>query len=468
MKLLSEPDPQARPSNPPELPAFVDRVYAQYLWYRHATLLAETLARVANGEIKRLIVTMPPRHGKSLLISRLFPAYWLALHPDQFVGLCSYTAEIAYAFSRSARDFHRQAGGAVRADAATMRHWETGQGGGMWATGVGGPITGKGFNLGIIDDPLKNAADAESPVVRKRQQDWYQSTFLTRAEPDAAIIIVQTRWHEDDLTGFVLAEETNGDEPEGWTILHLPAIAEEAPPSVPETCTLLTDWRAPGEPLCPERYPLAKLERLRSRLGPYFWAALFQGGPTAAGGNLFQREWFKTILEATPNDIVARCRYWDLAASTDGDYTCGVLLAWRADGSFLIEDVVYERLLPHDRDALIVATAALDGYGVRIRLEQEPGSGGIAQVVTLTTKLVGHDVQGVRATGDKVTRARPLASIAGAGLLALRRGAWNRWYIDLLARFPVAKHDDPVDATAGALADLTGVGTVQSAPSIYQ
>jgi hypothetical protein len=156
----------------------------------------------------------------------------------------------------------------------------------MWAAGVGGPIAGKGFHLGLVDDPIKNAEEANSPVIREKHKDWYRSTFSTREEPGGAIVLIMTRWDEDDLAGWLLAgEEDDGDANEGWHVLHLPAIRDEtAILQVPPGCTVEPDWREPGEALCPERYPLDRLRRLKRRVGEYYWFGLYQQLPRSTVG----------------------------------------------------------------------------------------------------------------------------------------------------------------------------------------
>lgn len=168
---------------------FIRRANPRFQFYPHTVRLIDTLQRVADGEIRRLMVFMPPRHGKSETVSRMFPAYYLYRYPERWVGLNSYAAALAFTLSRNARENYRRAGGPLTV--AGVEQWETGGGGGLWAAGVGGPITGKGGHLLIIDDPLKNAEEAASPTIREKQKDWYGSTFYTRLEPNSAIVIVQ-------------------------------------------------------------------------------------------------------------------------------------------------------------------------------------------------------------------------------------------------------------------------------------
>lgn len=265
---------------------FARKVEPKFQLYPHVEVLARQLERVVAGEIRRLMIFMPPRHGKSLLASRILPAYFLHKRPAEWVGLNSYSADLARTFSRSARENYVTAGGQVRDDAGAVTHWETREGGGMWAAGVGGPITGKGFHLGLIDDPIKNAEEANSEVMREKQRDWYQSTFSTREEPGGAIVLTMTRWDEGDLAGWLLEQEEGEDAiAEGWHIIHLPAIADpEAVTQWPPGCTSEADWRGAGQALCPERYPLDKLARLKRRVGAYYWYSLFQQTPRSTIG----------------------------------------------------------------------------------------------------------------------------------------------------------------------------------------
>ncbi len=246
--------------------------------------MTRLLQDVADGELKRLMVFMPPRHGKSELVSRLFSAYYLHKHPDKWVGLVSYGAELSYTFSRSARDNYLRLGGQLKDDAATIKNWETGKDGGVWATGIGGPITGRGFNLGIIDDPIKNAEEAGSLTIRNRNNEWLDSVFWTRQEPDNTIIIITTRWNKNDPAGYILSKED--EDPERWHIVNFQAIKSDLP-AYPKTCTIELDNRKQGKALSPNRYPLEKLKKLRQRLGVYFWNCLYQQNPTVKAGLVY-------------------------------------------------------------------------------------------------------------------------------------------------------------------------------------
>lgn len=417
------------------------------------------LERVANDELRRVMVFLPPRHSKSETVSRLFTAYYLYRHPERWVGLNSYAADLAHTLSRSARDHFRECGGQIRPDAAAVNHWETPQGGGMWAAGVGGPITGRGFHLGVIDDPLKNAEEASSETIRAKQKDWYNSTFYTREEPGGAIVVIQTRWHADDLSGWLLAGEEDAD-PENWHIVNLPAIAEE-PGQFPEGCTQEPDWRQPGEALCPERYPAQKLRKIENRIGGYYFGALYQQRPTCREGSFFHVGQFK-YLDSRPAGL-RLCRAWDFAATRDaGDWTAGVLLG--TDGErWYVCDVVRGRWDTDARNQMVKATAEKDGKLVRIRGAEDPGSAGKDAGLAFIRMLAGWPVRMVRVSGPKDVRADPFSAQVNAGNVTLVRGAWNTAFVEELRQFPMGAHDDAVDAVADSFAELSqGTGKVAS------
>lgn len=432
---------------------------------------------MCDGGISRLMVFMPPRHGKSEMVSRLFSAYYLYCHPARWVAINSYAAELAFTLSRNARENYQEAGGAMSSNASAVKHWETNKGGGLWATGVGGPATGKGFHLGIIDDPLKNAEEAASETIRKKQKDWYRSTFSTREEPGGAVVVVMTRWHEDDLAGWLLAQERGEDnEPERWHIVNMPAVAEE-PAVFPATCAVELDGRHIGEALCPERYPLPKLRKIEKRIGPYFWAALFAQRPQPVDGLLFGREDFR-IVQACPN-APWRIRYWDKAVSVTASakYSAGVRLAIAQDGSIYIEHVVRGQWRTSERRAVMLQTAQIDRqqYGEMLTyIEQEPGSSGVDSVQDEIRMLAGFAVYADRPSGDKDTRMRPLSAQAQIGNVYLVQGAWNEEFIAELCAIPHGRYRDQADAASGAFnrlmefinAEPTGVVVVDEVVSI--
>ena len=450
---------------------FVDLVRPGYRWYRHCVVLADVLQRVADREVKRLMVWMPPRHGKSELISRLFSAYWAYRYPERWVAIGSYGAELAHGLSRSARDFYTRGGGRLKSDAAAVKHWETGRGGGLWACGVDGPATGKGWHLGILDDPIKDAKAAASAVVRQGFKDWYGSVFYTREEPwddgaedaDGALIVVQTRWHEDDPCGYLLGEEQREDDPEDaerWHIVDLAAIKTGDRREYPPTCTVEPDWREVGEALCPERRPLAKLRRILKRIGAYYFEALFQQNPTPREGDLVQVSRIGRV-RVEPAGLPS-CRGWDLAASEapTADWTAGVKVSGPdEDGVWYVRPLRF-RAEPGERNRRIRRTAETDGRSTKVRVPEDPGAGGVEAARNLVRALAGFDVTAKRVTGDKFLRFEPFVAQANAGNVRVvddgsPEGAQAaNEYLEELRQAPNGGKDDQIDGTSDAFNEL--------------
>lgn len=404
------------------------------------------------------MIFAPPRHGKSELLSRLFSAYYLSLFPDRWVGINSYAADLAYTLSRSARENYLARGGTVKDDAAAVKHWETEEGGGLWAAGVGGPITGKGFHLGIIDDPIKNAEEAASETVNQNQQAWYSSTFYTREEPNAAIVIMMTRWNERDLCGWLLEQE-NEEEPEHWHVVSFEAIKEADTPQLPKGCTLEPDNREVGESLCPERYSIEKLRKIAKRIGDYFWNALYRQRPTAKEGLMFKLHQLP-IVKAAPVDA-RRVRYWDLGGSdsTKADYSVGCLMSRTPEGMYFVEDIERGRWSPKERNAKIKATAEADDqkFGpIPVWIEKVPGLA-VEVINNIVSLLAGHRVHTEMAKNDKTTRADPLAGQCEANNVKLIEGAWNAAFRNELTSFPNGANDDQVDAASGAFSKISRI-----------
>lgn len=436
--------------------AFVAVANPRFKFFDHNEKLAAVCDRIASGELKRVMIFLPPRHSKSEMFSRLFSAYYLTRNPHHWVGVNSYAAELAYTLSNSARANFVACGGELSPDTTAKKHWETKQGGGMWAAGVGGPITGKGFHLGIIDDPVKNSEEANSEVIREKHKEWYKTTFLTREEPDAAIVVIMTRWHEDDLAGWLLNEETTDEDEhskENWHIVCLPAIAEELP-EFPESCTVEEEWRENGAALCPERYPIEKLLKKQSK-GQREFDALYQQRPSPKEGYFFNVTQLQ-IVDAAPAEG-RRCRMTDKAGTPGGgDYSASVRMNKATDGYFYIEDVWRAQLDTATRDKKIRQTAELDGKSVHQKGEQEPGSGGLESAQNFIRLLAGFPVSTERSTTNKEVRADPFSSQVNAGNVKLVRGEWNKDFIEELRQFPFGKHDDQVDGASGAFNHLNG------------
>ena len=448
---------------------FTQYTFRQYRAERAHAIIASALDAVVRGELRRLMVFAPPQHGKSQLVSVQLPAYWLGRRPEDPVLLASYGASLAESKSRQARAvvesdaFGRLFPGVrTRRDSRAVDRWQLdGRRGGLLAAGVAGPLTGSGGLLGIIDDPHASWAEAQSETVREGVWEWYRGTFRTRIWEGGAIVLIQTRWHEEDLAGKLLAEQSGE-----WTILRLPAVAEtQAERDQAAEHLGLPDGepdplgRKPGEPLCPGRFSAEALAELKADVGSQAWYAEYQARPQAPEGNRFKRAWFK-VVEAAPAEVVGRVRYWDLAATEGGgDYTAGVLMSRTTQGVFTVEDVVHGQWSPGARNEVIRQTAEADRQRSRkviTWVEQEPGSSGVESAASLVRLLAGFAVRSERVTGDKEIRAEPFAAQAEAGNVRMVRGPWNAKYLDELASFPAGAHDDQVDGSSGAFNKLAG------------
>ena len=393
---------------------------------------------------KRLLVMMPPRHGKSEYCSKYLPAWYLGTFPDHRVLLGSYEADFAASWGRKSRELLEAHGGLfgvqVSAASSAANRWDLGgHEGGMQTAGVGGPFTGKGANLLIIDDPIKGHEEANSPGQREKCWDWWRANAYTRLEPDGIVVVIQTRWHEEDLAGRILAnaEETG----ESWHVVRFPALAEEDD----------SLGRAEGEPLWPERFHLESLLRSKLVQGTYWWSALYQQRPVPLEGGMFHRDWFPIVTDM-PADVERAVRAWDKAGTAGGgDYSAGVLIA-KCGGTYYVVHVTKGQWSIGQRNQFIEMTAGADAarglQRLEIWVEQEPGSSGKESAEFTIRMLAGHTVKAERPTGDKVTRWGPFAAQCEAGNVKLLKGPWNAAFLDELCAAPNGKHDDQIDAAA--------------------
>jgi predicted phage terminase large subunit-like protein len=452
----AQPEVQREPIN-----AWLKRATPGHDWDApHLLLLQEKLEAIDRGELKRLIVSMPPRHGKSELLSIHAPVWFLERDPTREIIAAGYAVSLARKFSRKARKLAEKMGLSLNPKVAQASEWETSGGGRMYAVGVGGGIAGHGADVLIIDDPVKNVQEASSPLIREKIWDWFVSEALTRLSPKGAAIVIMTRRHEADLIGSLVegrdaeSGETETDEdapveqdqPEHWEYVRIPGISEgEGDPL----------GRPEGAALWPSRWPIDALERIKRR-GEWKFAALYQQRPTPRTGGMFQREWFSKYTETMPaGGDVRFVRYWDKASSLDkdADFTAGVLMAVR-DGVFTVCDVVEKKVTPKGRRDLQRACAENDPSGTVIWIEHEGGSSGADAAEEEAKALSGFAVHWEHPTGPKWSRAESLASQAEAGNLVLVKAAWNRKFIEQLCQFPNGRHDDMVDAAAGACRKL--------------
>ena len=257
----------------------------------HHRIMGEKLQAVERGEIKRLILELPPRHGKSLLASIIFPAWYMGKNPDKEIITASYNSDLAQDFGGKTRAlvddpvYHNIFNLKLAKDEKAKAKWKTSGGGTYTSVGIGGAITGRGADILIIDDPIKNREEADSDLIRAKHWAWFTSTAYTRLEPDAAIILILTHWHYDDLAGRLIENEKNGGQK--WEVVKFPAIAESD-----------DEFRKAGEPLWANHFNLTTLEETRKMIGLMDWAALFQQNPIISESQEFREEYFRYFDEA--------------------------------------------------------------------------------------------------------------------------------------------------------------------------
>lgn len=411
---------------------------------RHLLYISTIVAtEVAKGNA-RIIVTMPARHGKSELISVNTPGWFLEKWPYRYVMSISYGAELATDFSLKVRDMfqnedlHHLLNTRIRSDKKRVDRWLTPSGGGLTAAGVGGPLTGRGADLMIIDDYVKNAENALSVSQLKNTWEWFKSTAYTRLEPGGSLIILATRWGIRDLIGMCLDEMPE----ENWLLVNLPALAEAHDPL----------GREPGEALWPERYSRDDLLRIKAALGDYWWSAMYQQRPkpSMAGADLGDKMVVISRDEIPHWSSLKRIRAWDLAASEGtGDYTAGPKLAYHKEtGRIIIEDMQRFRKSARGNELMIKTCAEGDGHGVPIWMEQEPGSSGKTIIGHYTGILKEYSFKGERATGPIEVRAAPFLAAAEAGRVVMVKAHWNEALREELNAFPDGEHDDQIIALA--------------------
>lgn len=427
----------------------------------HIHAICEHLEACSRGDIRKLVINIPPRCEKSLLIA-VFWFCWTWTHrPETRWLYASYAEQLAIRDSLKCRRiiqspwYRARFGRSFRltGDQNQKTRFENDRTGYRLATGVGGVGTGEGGDFVIVDDPHK-VQEAESEPVREAAVTWWLETMSSRGnDPDRAVwVIVMQRVHHADLTGEVLAREL------GYEHLCLPMRYEDTPEAQARVTSIgFRDWRErDGELLWPERFNEAAVTDLERAMGPYAAAGQLQQRPSPRGGQFFRRAWFP-VVAAAPVEA-RRVRYWDKAGTADGgDYSAGVRMACTPDGIYYVEHVVRGRWSPFERNQVMQQVAAADaaecGNAVTIWMEEEGGSSGKESSQLSIRQLAGYPVRADRPTGDKQVRARPLADQAEAGNVRLVAGPWMEPFLEELERFPKG-HDDQVDAAAGAFNKL--------------
>ena len=441
---------------------FVKRMWPAFISGRHHKTMANAFERVASGELKRLIINMPPRHTKSEFASYLFPAWFLGKYPEKKIIQTAHTAELAVGFGRKVRNLINQedfqnvfSGISLSADSKAAGRWNTNKNGDYFAIGVGGAVTGKGADVLIIDDPHSEqeaALGAYNPEVYDKVYEWYTSGPRQRLQPGGAIIIVMTRWSTRDLTGQIIKSATQREGADEWEVIELPAI-------IPS-----------GDPLWPEFWPLEQLNSLKAELPISKWSAQYQQDPTSEEGALIKREWWQEWDKDSPPPCEAIIQSWDTAflKTQRADYsactTWGVFYFPNEDGvnqpNLILLDAYKEKLeFPE------LKRAAYDKYW-----EYEPDQMIVEAKAAGSPLIFELRAMGIPVTEftpsrgqDKIARVNAVTDLFASGVIWCPPTRWAEEVVEECAAFPSGEHDDLVDSTTQALLRFRQGGWIRSA-----
>ena len=423
---------------------FVKHVWPAFIEGDHHRVMADAFNRIAKGELKRLIVNMPPRHTKSEFASHLFPAWYLGKYPDRKVIQTAHTAELAVGFGRKVRNLvgsddyqHIFNNVSLASDSKAAGRWSTNKNGEYFAIGVGGAVTGKGADILIIDDPhSEQEAALNDPSIYDKTYEWYTSGPRQRLQPGGSICVVMTRWSKKDLTGQILKSSIQRGGSDEWEVIELPAIL----PS--------------GSPLWPGFWPLEQLEALKSELPLPKWSAQYQQDPTSEEGALIKREWWKEWDKKSPPRCEFVIQSWDTAflAKETADYsactTWGVFYDEDGNSNIILLDALQERLEFPDLKA-----RALDMYK-----EFEPDAfiveakaSGSPLIFELRRMGIPVNEYTPSRGRDKVARVNAVSDLFSSGLVWAPKTRWADEVVEQFAAFPAGDHDDLVDSGTQAL-----------------
>ena len=427
---------------------FVKEMWSAFIHGKHHEIMAEAFERVANGDLKRLIINMPPRHTKSEFASYLLPAWFLGRYPDKKIIQTAHTAELAVGFGRKVRNLVNSKDFkeifpdvSLQADSKAAGRWNTNKGGEYFAIGVGGAVTGKGADLLIIDDPHSEQEGASSDInVFNRTYEWYTSGPRQRLQPKGSIVVVMTRWHQKDLTGQVVDASIKRGGADQWEVIELPAIL----PS--------------GSPLWSEFWKLEELQALKAELPASKWMAQYQQDPTAEEGALVKREWWKEWKYTEPPTCEFIIQSWDTAflKTQRADYsactTWGVFYKENEEGQFvpnvILLDAYKERLeFPELKKIAMEKYRAYSPDAFII----EAKAAGMPLIFEL--RQMGIPVQEYTPSrgNDKISRVNAVSDLFASGVVWSPATRWGEEVIEEFAAFPNAEHDDLVDSSTQAL-----------------
>jgi predicted phage terminase large subunit-like protein len=450
---------------------YIAAVFPSFPFTRHTTRLVAIAQRVADGELPRLMVELPPRHFKSTIFSRFLPGYFLRRHPDRTWGQGANTQTLAAEFGEAARDYFLASGGSLHPSSTGKDRWKTAGGlGGFWAAGVG-KGTGLPADFLNVDDPIKGREEAESAAYRRQLCNWWSTVLNTREEPGGIKLITHTRWAEADLIGWLLQQveelerEGNGDAVEPWHVISLPLIAEPVLKPLPALVTREADDREPGQALDPDRYDEEWARRKRLNTPVRDWEALYQQRPTPGKGTIFSAEMFRFWGsdhgdERLPERFVRRlasidCTFKDSAGT---DMVAFTLWGQDAAGLWLL-DLLNQRL---DFAATMDTIASLAAPWAFGELLVEDKANGPAVISTLKRAAAGFTVHAVNPLGGKVARANAATPQFNQGRVFFpRRHPLTPVLTAQMVKFPGDTYDDLVDSVTQAINHVQGTGPIR-------
>ena len=427
---------------------FVGEMWSAFIHGKHHEIMADAFERVAKGDLKRLIINMPPRHTKSEFASYLLPAWFLGKNPDKKIIQTAHTAELAVGFGRKVRNLVNSAdykkvfpNVSLQSDSKAAGRWNTNQGGDYFAIGVGGAVTGKGADLLIIDDPHSEQEGASSDInVFNRTYEWYTSGPRQRLQPNGSIVVVMTRWHNKDLTGQVVDASIKRGGADQWEVIELPAIM----PS--------------GNPLWAEFWKMEELQALKAELPNSKWMAQYQQDPTSEEGALVKREWWQSWEGREPPDCEFVIQSWDTAfmknqrADFSACTTWGVFYKEDDDGmispNVILLDAYQERL--EFPDLKKMALEKYRAYSPDACIVEAKAAG---MPLIFELRAMGILVQEYTPSrgNDKISRVNAVSDLFASGVVYAPATRWAEEVIEQFAGFPNMEHDDLVDSTTQAL-----------------
>lgn len=439
--------------------AFVKATFPEYsIGWVHREICARLMrffVQVQKKQSPRLILTMPPRHGKSQLVSKHFPAWAFGVNPNINFIVASYSDDLVRRINKDVQRIMTSeeylqifpntnllyAKGSVRAVKTTGLFEIPRYKGSFRSTGIGGALTGMGGDILAVDDPFKGRAEADSPTIRNNVWDWYTSVLYTRQAQGAGILVTVTRWHEDDLVGRLLKAQNDGGDK--WELINYPAIAETDEPH-----------RKEGEALHPERYSIETLESIKRNIGAYDWGSLYQQHPSPRAGGIFRRDWLR-FYDELPPFFELQIQSWDFTFkdAATSDNVSGQVWGKLGNDFYLLDNVTEKMDFVTQQRAIQRISSKWDKTYIKVVEDKANGSAIINSMGATIPGLTPFNPR-----SSKTERAYSVSPLFETGRVFIpnrNKFQWVDKYVDELCNFPAAPHDDQVDSTTQALMYFT-------------